>query len=458
MKRYRIRLVCILFLGAFAAGAAVRSPNVVVFLADDLGYHDLGCQGADDVKTPRIDSLAANGVRCIAGYVTAPQCSPSRAGLLCGIHQQRFGHEGNPNFPVMLMAGGRTIADYLKAAGYATAHFGKWHLGFESAEDAPAGIRASGDQMLPTQHGFDESFGFHEYTQAAKKGSDIEPGGPHAYDDRVFARKAVDFINRRREQPFFIYLAFHAPHTQQVDFGNYKNQFPGTDDKRVKVLSVMAQQDDAVGLVLDRLKELDLEENTLIFYLSDNGGTLRSEGETKHFTGSLNTPFRGDKGTVFEGGIRVPFMVQWTGHLPTGKTYDHPVSSLDILPTALAAAKIVPPADAALDGVDLFPFLTGKNTSNPHEALFWRWRSEQAIREGNWKLVRGKEIRAWRLIDLSTDLKEENDLSKAYPEKAKELLARFEQWAAALPPVGPSFKDATEGSDSAEAKVEGKGK
>lgn len=454
MQRDWIRLVCILFLGACAANAAVRSPNVVVILADDLGYHDLGCQGADDVKTPRIDSLAANGVRCIDGYVTAPQCSPSRAGLLSGIHQQRFGHEGNPNFPVMLMAGGRTIADYLKAAGYATAHFGKWHLGFESAEDAPAGIRASGDQMLPCQHGFDESFGYADYIQVAKKGSGIEPA-PHAYDDRVFARKAVDFINRRHGQPFFVYLAFHAPHTQQVDFGNYKNQFPGADDKRVKVLSVMAQQDDAVGLVLDRLKELNLEENTLIFFLSDNGGTLRSQGETKHFTGSLNTPFSGDKGTVLEGGIRVPFIVQWTGHLPAGKTYDRPVSSLDVLPTALAAASIAPLSDAGLDGVDLLPFLTGADTNEPHKTLFWRWRSEQAIREGNWKLVRGKEVKEWRLIDLSADLKEEHDLTEAYPEKAKELLARFEQWAAALPPVGPSFKDATEGSDAAEAKADG---
>jgi arylsulfatase A-like enzyme len=433
--------------GLMAAAAGAAQPNILVILADDLGYADLGCQRSPDVKTPNIDSLAANGVRCTAGYVTAPQCSPSRAGLMSGRHQQWFGHEGNPNFPLMLMKGGRTIADYLKGAGYATAHFGKWHLGFESAENAPGEMVVKGDWMAPAQHGFDESFGYADYAKVAKKGSDIEPGGPHAYDDRVFARKAADFINRHGDQPFFVYLAFHAPHTQQVDFGGYREKFPGADDKRVKVLSVMAQQDAAVGMVLNRLRELNLEQNTLIFFLSDNGGTLRSEGETKHFTGSLNTPFRGDKGTSFEGGIRVPYLVQWKGRLPSGMIYDRAVSSLDILPTALAAAKVVPPADAALDGVDLFPFLTGKNTSDPHEALFWRWRAELAIRSGNWKLVRGKEIREWRLIDLSTDLKEEHDLFAQYPEKAKELLERFEKWTAQLPPVGPDFKDTTEGDE-----------
>jgi arylsulfatase A-like enzyme len=422
-------------------------PNVLILLADDLGYADLGCQDSPDVKTPRIDSLAQNGVRCTAGYVTAPQCSPSRAGLLSGRYQQRFGHEGNPNFPIMLMHGGKTIADHLKAAGYATGQFGKWHLGFESAEEAPKEIRETKDQMLPTQHGFDESFGYADYAKAAKEGGDIAPAPHHAYDDRVFARKASDFIARHPAQPWFIYLALHAPHTQQVDFGGYRARFPEADKKRANVLSVMAQQNEAVGTVLDELKARHLEENTLIVYLSDNGGTLRSEGERKHFTGSLNTPFSGDKGTVLEGGIREPFLLQWKGHLPTGKTYDRPVSSLDLLPTALAAAGITPPTDLALDGVNLLPFLDGTSTADPHEALFWRWRAEQAVRMGDWKLVRGKEHRAWRLIDLAHDVKEEHDLTEQHPDKAKALLARFEQWNATLLPPGPSFKDTTEADD-----------
>ncbi|MFA6546442.1 MAG: sulfatase-like hydrolase/transferase [Limisphaerales bacterium] len=420
--------------------------NILLILADDLGYADLGCQGSPDVKTPNIDSLAANGVRCTAGYVTAPQCSPSRAGLLSGRYQQRFGHEGNPNFPVMLMHGGRTMADHLKAAGYAAGHFGKWHLGFSDMGTAPKEIREGRDQMLPTQHGFDESFGYGDYERVAKKGSDIAPA-PHAHDDRVFARKAADFIGRHQAAPWFVYLALHAPHTQQVDFGDYRARFPNAPKERLGVLSVMAQQDEAVGTVLARLRELNQEENTLVFFISDNGGTRRGEGEAKHFTGSLNTPFSGDKGTVLEGGIRVPFLMQWRGTLPAGKTYDRPIISLDVLPTALAAAGARPLTETALDGVNLLPFLKAGQSGDPHSVLFWRWRTEQAVRQGDWKLVRGKEHREWRLIDLSKDVRESTDLTQQQPAKAKELRELHERWAAGLPPVGPSFKDTTEGDD-----------
>ena len=433
--------------------AEKTKPNILVILADDLGYADLGCQGSPDVTTPQIDSLAARGVRCTAGYVTAPQCSPSRAGLLGGCYQQRFGHEGNPNFPLLLMRGGKTLADHLKAAGYATGHFGKWHLGFSDPASAPREIRESKDQMLPAQHGFDESFGYPDYERAARKGSDIAPA-PHAHDDRVFTFKAADFIARHQAAPWFVYLAFHAPHTQQADFGGYRARFPTAPTERLGVLSVMARQDEAVGVVLAKLRELKQEEGTLVFFLSDNGGTRRSEGETKHFTGSLNAPFSGDKGTALEGGIRVPFLVQWPGHLPAGRTYDRPVSSLDVLPTALAAANAAPLTGSALDGVNLMPFLCGKDRADPHEALFWRWRAEQAIRMGDWKLVRGKEQKQWRLIDLARDLKEEHDLAAQHPDKVQALLARFEQWAAKLPPVGPSFKDTTEGDESEREKGE----
>jgi len=429
-----------------AAEAPKPKPNILVILADDLGYADLGCQGSADVKTPHIDSLAANGVRCTAGYVTAPQCSPSRAGLLSGQYQQRFGHEGNPNFPLTLMRGGKIIPEYLKAAGYATGHFGKWHLGFSDLGSAPQEIRDSQDQMLPTQHGFDESFGYPEYDKAAVKGSNIPPAR-HAHDDRVFARKAVDFIQRNRERPWFIYLALHAPHTQQVDFGDYRARFPGASKERLGVLGVMAQQDEAVGRVLATLRELKQLDDTLVFFISDNGGTRRGEGEAKHLTGSLNTPFSGDKGTSLEGGIRVPFIVSWPARLPKGTIYDRPVSTLDVLPTAVAAAQTPTLNGVQLDGVNLLPFLDGQQRSDPHEALFWRWRAEQAIRIGDWKLVRGREQKAWRLIDLASDVKVANDLTGKHPEKAKELLTRFEAWNSTLPPVGPSFKDATEGEE-----------
>jgi uncharacterized sulfatase len=449
MKPTLTLLVALLLASPSALRAADNTrPNILVILADDLGYADLGCQGSPDVKTPNIDAIAANGVRCTAGYVTAPQCSPSRAALMSGRYQQRFGHEANPNFPLMLMGGGKTIADHLKAAGYATGHFGKWHIGFEDEASAPQEIRESNDQMLPTQHGFDESFGYADYAKVAKKGSDIAPS-PHARDDRVFASKAADFIQRHREQPFFIYLAFHAPHYQQVDFGGFKDRFPDATPDRLGVLSVMAQQDDAVGLVQKALRECAVETNTLVFYISDNGGTRTPDmpPSSKHFRGSLNAPFSGKKGGMLEGGIREPFVVQWKGHLPAGTTYDRPVSTLDVLPTAVAAAQAKPLDGVQLDGVNLLPFLRGDNAAEPHEALFWRWRAEQAVRTGDWKLVRGREHKQWRLIDLAHDVKEEHDLTAQHPEKAKELRARFEQWASGLPPVGASFKDTTEGDD-----------
>lgn len=439
-----------LLLSPLAALYAAESskPNVIIILADDLGYADLGCQRSPDVKTPNIDSLASNGVRCTAGYATAPQCSPSRAGLMSGRYQQRFGHEGNPNFPLTLMSNSKTIADHLKAAGYATAHFGKWHLGFEDKASAPKEMVEKGDWMAPAQHGFDESFGYADYAKAAKKGSDIPPS-LHARDDRVFGRKAAEFMQHHRTQPFFIYLAFHAPHFQQVDFGGYKERFPAPAPGRQGVVSVMAQQDDAVGLVQKALQTFGLETNTLVFYISDNGGTRMPDmpPSSKHFNGSLNAPFSGAKGNALEGGIRVPFIVQWRGRLPAGKTYDRPVSTLDVLPTALAAAQAKPMNNVDLDGVNMLPFLLGENSADPHEALFWRWRSEQAIRMGDWKLIRSKAQKEWRLIDLAKDVKEEHDLISLNPEQAKRLLACFAQWESKLPPVGPNFKDSVEGAD-----------
>lgn len=440
-----------LILAAMPHTAGAARPNVLLIFADDLGYADLGCQGSPDVQTPRIDSLAANGIRCTAGYVTAPQCSPSRAGLLSGRYQQHFGHEGNPQFPLMLMRGGKTIAAHLKAAGYRTGHFGKWHLGFSDLGSAPEEIRQSNDQMLPTQHGFDESFGYPDYNAAAQKGSDIPPA-PHAYDDRVFARKAVDFIARHADQPWFVYLPLHAPHLQLVDFGGYRARFPDAPKDRQGVLAVMAQQDEAVGMVLDQLRKLGQEDNTLIFYISDNGGTRRAEGETKHVNGSINTPFSGDKGSALEGGIRVPYIVQWKAGLSAGQLYDQPVSTLDVLPTILAATQTAPLPDTRLEGVNLLPYFRGGQIGAPHEALFWRWRGEQAVRRGDWKLVRTRVNKDWQLYHLRDDAAEKNNLITRQPDLAKELLTLHEQWAAALPPVGPGFKDTEDGEDEAPTK------
>lgn len=212
------------------------------------------------------------------------------------------------------------------------------------------------------------------------------------------------------------------------------------------LLSVMAQQDDAVGHVQKALRDCGLETNTLVFFISDNGGTRTPDmpKSSKHFMGSLNAPFSGKKGTSREGGIREPFIVQWKGYLPAGKIYDRPVSTLDVLPTVIAAAKAEPLYDVQLDGVNILPFLLGETTTDPHRVLFWRWHAEQALRMGDWKLVRGKEHRGWRLINLVRDQKEEHDLTEEHSEKAAELRAEFEKWSVTLPSVGPSFKDTTE--------------
>ena len=313
--KYTTSLLLLLALNLSALGAGNR-PNILLLFADDLGNSGVGYQeGAEkEIKTPNIDSIAANGVRCTAGYVTAPQCSPSRAGLVSGRYQQRFGHEDNNRKPVLLMNGGKTIGDQFKAAGYATGHFGKWHLGWESPEGVPKEFIEKGDWMAPTQHGFDESFGFIDFhkmvnPKGKKKQKMVE-------DDRVFASKTADFIQRHKDQPWCVYLAFHAPHGPHTNLEEYTSKFADAPEDRQGFFAAMALLDDAVGILLLKLRELKMEKNTLIFFISDNGGTRYNGRSSKWQQGSENKPFLGGKGASLEGGIREPFFVQWKGHLP----------------------------------------------------------------------------------------------------------------------------------------------
>ena len=436
-------VITLLFLAACPLLQAAQ-PNILVLFSDDHGYADLGCQGSTEVKTPNIDSIAANGVRCTAGYVTAPQCSPSRAGLISGRYQQRFGHEDNNRKPVMLMNGGKTLGDQFKAAGYATAQFGKWHLGYDDKSLAPKSFIEKGDWMSPTQHGFDESFGFSDFHKLVEnlKGKKRQKV---VEDDRVFASKTADFIQRHKDQPWCVYLAFHAPHGPHTKLEEYTSKFTNAPEDRQGFFAAMTLLDDAVGIVLAKLRELKAEENTLIFFISDNGGTRYVGRSAKWQQGSENKPLLGGKGASLEGGIREPFFVQWKGHLPAGKNYDRPVSSLDVIPTALDAAGAKPLPNYELDGVNLLPFLKGEKTTDPHEALFWRWRSEWAIRVGDWKLVKSDDKRRghkdWALIDLKSDIEERTDLTAKHPETAKDLRERWEKWNATHPPLGPNFKD-----------------
>lgn len=428
-----------LTLAAASLAAAPARPNVLLILADDLGYGELSCQGNPQIPTPHIDSIARHGVRFTSGYVSGPYCSPTRAGLLTGRYQQRFGHEFNPgpaeqavaNFGLPLSE--TTLADRLKAAGYATGMFGKWHLGYRP-------------EFHPQKRGFDEYFGFlggaHSYVDAA-----ADPANPILrgttpvksvdYTTEAFAREAVAFIERHQRSPWFVYLPFNAVHGPLQATEKYLQRSASiTDSRRQTFAAMLSAMDDAIGTVLAKLRELKLEENTLVFFLSDNGGP------TPQIT-SGNGPLRGFKSQTWEGGVRVPWLLQWKARIPAGRVDERPVIQLDVVPTALAAAGIAVKPEWKLDGVDLLPFLTGEKSGAPHEALYWRFGAQMAIRRGDWKLVKGPggEARDMaggataegaELYNLREDIGEKRNLAAEHPEKLRELAAAWTKWNSEL--------------------------
>ncbi|MBI3922513.1 MAG: sulfatase-like hydrolase/transferase, partial [Armatimonadetes bacterium] len=331
------------------------------------------------------------------------------------------GPQGQDNPDFGLPPTETVLPERLKSIGYATGMVGKWHLGFKP-------------EMQPVKRGFDEFFGFlggaHSYlpSPSDQRGSILrgtEPVAETEYLTEALAREAVSFIARHQREPFFLYLPFNAVHAPMQATEKYLARFDGiADTKRRTFAAMLSALDDAVGAVLQKLRELKLEENTLIFFISDNGGPTPQ-------TTSRNNPLRGTKAKVLEGGIRVPFMVQWKGRLPAGKTYSKPVISLDIHPTAFAAAGGNLPGEAKLDGIDLLPYLTGKNTKTPHDRLYWRFGDQCAIRKGDWKLVRLRGESA-QLYNLKEDVGEKNDLASPNPEKLKELQADYDEWNADL--------------------------
>jgi arylsulfatase A-like enzyme len=401
-------------------------------VADDLGCSDLGCMGAQDLRTPHLDSLAAGGVRFTSGYVSAPVCSPSRAGLNTGRYQTRFGHEFNHELAdrspdgVGLPLGEKTAAQWLKESGYATGHVGKWHLG-----------NPSFNHYTPNARGFAESFHF----AGAKKlppllyNHNREPGkAADRYVDEAMAREAAGFITRHRAEPWFLYVAFLTPHEPLQTPPGADDAFASiSDPKRRTFATMMSLLDGSVGRILGALRETGQERRTLITFVSDNGPTPSN--------GSRATPLSGTKNTTWEGGLRVPFLMQWTDGLPAGRVVSEPVITLDVLPTALAAAGVSAPAGARFDGVNLLPFLTGKTAQPPHEALFWRYGSQRAVRAGDWKLVTANRFGAHdqtaltRLVNLARDPAEEHDLSKAEPAKLRELQALWTAWNAENSPA-----------------------
>ncbi len=430
MRRFLLFLAAAALVGLAAApvtAAENRKPNVIVFLSDDVGYGEYGFQGNTQIPTPNIDSIARNGVRFTNGYVSGPYCSPTRAGLMTGRYQTRFGHEWNegPATPGGTVFGlpttEKTIANRMKALGYATCAIGKWHLG-------------RGEQYIATARGFDEFYGTVANTPFfnppnfidTRKSPEVTPIKDDTfYTTDAYGERAVDWIDKNKDRPFFLYLPFNAQHAPLQATKKYLDRFPNIEDeKRRTFAAMMSAMDDAVGRVLEKVRAIGQEENTLIFFTSDNGGPTAQ-------TTSGNGPLRGFKATTSEGGVRVPWCAQWKGKIPAGKVYEYPMIQLDILPTAVTAAGGKVDPAWKIDGVDLMPYLTGRNTGRPHQTLYWRFGEQWAIRKGDWKLVASRiDQNKPRLINLAEDIGEANDLSEKNPEKVKELLADWKSWNA----------------------------
>ena len=447
------------------ASPAAARPNLIVILADDLGYADLGVQGQErDVRTPNLDRFAAEGVRFTAGYITAPQCSPSRAGLITGRYQQRLGIDTIPDMPLPLAA--VTIAERLKPTGYTSGQIGKWHLepnalclkwaATHLPDQKPNAAKrvvipeAQRQRFMPKAQGFDDYFTgeINQYfANFDLTGANVAPEWRKDNRFRVDVQTdaALAFLQRHHAQPFFLYLNYFAPHTPLELPPAYAAQFP-TDMplRRRAALSMIAGIDHGVGRILAALKAHGIDQNTLIFFTSDNGAPIHSrrdsplDADAGGWDGSLNTPLVGEKGMLAEGGIRVPLLARWPGKIPAGKVFDHPVSSLDFAATANGLAGL--PTAPHLDGVDLIPHLTGGNSAAPHEALYWRFWSQAAIREGQWKLLY-KAGEPDRLFDLASDEHERRDLASAQPDRVAALRRQLVAWTDTLQPPGlPSDK------------------
>jgi arylsulfatase A-like enzyme len=436
-------------------------PNIVLLVADDLGFAELGCQGNTDIPTPHIDSIARDGVRFTDAYVTAPFCSASRAGFMTGRYQARFGYEFNPTGAhnedpdAGLPVTERTLGDQLGAAGYTTALIGKWHLGGTA-------------KYHPQRRGFDTFYGFlHEGHYFApppyrgvttmlrrrtlpngmskgrwisKDGSTIytahmgnnepdydannpilrsgQPVEETQYLTDALTREAVNFIDDHKDRPFFLYLSYNAVHSPLQGADRYMETFAHIEDIHRRIFAAMlANLDDSVGAVLKKIKDSGLQDNTLIVFFSDNGGP------TRELTSS-NAPLRGEKGQVYEGGLRVPFLMRWPGVIPATSVYSNPVSTLDLFPTACAAAG-TKPQKKKYDGTNLLPFLTGKLDEAPHRHLFWRIGDRHALRKGDWKILRQRS-KSWSLYNLKEDIGETSDLAVTMPSRAEELIELWE--------------------------------
>ncbi len=425
-------LLSLLLFSTVAIAAESERPNIILIVADDLGYGDVGFHGGTQIPTPNLDRLAASGVRLAQGYVSAPVCAPSRAGLLTGRNQVEFGFDNNladtqPGFDRAfhgLPVGVRTIADRLRAAGYRTGLVGKWHLG-----DQP--------QFHPLQRGFDEFWGFlgggHSYFPTVPAGqaeprieSNVGPVAPLTYLTDDLTDQALAFVDRHRARPFFLTLAYNAPHSPMHAREEDLARFAFIADKQRRTYAAMvARLDHALGRLLDHLHATGLAEKTLVVFLSDNGGPVDQNG-------SLNAPLRGQKGILLEGGLRVPFVLSLPGRLPAGAVFPHAVTTLDLAPTFLGLVGAPAEETKGLSGVDVWPHLTGAVSTPPHAELRWRFTVSAAIRDGDWKLVRLPD-RLPQLYNLREDAAEQHDLALRELARTDDLLRRLGDWDVRLP-------------------------
>jgi arylsulfatase A-like enzyme len=431
---------------------AAARPNIIVIVADDYGYADVGFNGCTDIPPPNLDSLARRGARFSNGYVTHPYCSPSRAGLLSGRYQQRFGHEANPTYLPEDTAVGLPVTEtllprLLADAGYVTGAVGKWHLGA-----APC--------FRPAARGFAESYGFlgggHQYLPLTNKATGavadwkVEYNAPllkngaeqpfDGYMTDILSREAAAFVTRHTAEPFFLYVAYNAVHTPLQAPEKYLSRLPNIADPRRRTYAAMTvAMDDGVGQVLAALRAGGIEKDTQVWFFSDNGGPATNVAPT------CNAPLRGHKGSLYEGGIRVPFVLQWPAAVKPGTVIDVPVISLDLFATALAVADAKPANSQAPDGLSLLPLLKGDTANFDSRVLHWRdgggKAGKWAIRQGRWKLVRtGTPLHPGplELFDLAADISEAKNLASENPEIAARLQKLHDAWNAEL--IEPLFQ------------------
>ena len=471
-SRARLRLAAMLrrFLGALLLGGVgfAAQPNVILIVSDDQGYPDLGCIGSKPLITPHLDKLAAEGVRGTSFYVTWPACTPSRGSILTGRYPQRnglydmvrndlvnYGHRFDaeeyavsPEMTLGLDVREITIGDMLRKAGYATGCVGKWDMG-------------QARRFLPLQRGFDFFYGHGNngidyYTHERYGVPSLFRGNARTEEDKgtyvtdVFRREALSFLKAHAGQkPFFLYLAFNAPHgassfgegtkegDKKVSEGvqapeKYVAMYRGRvkNERLARYCGAVTCMDEAIGALVEAVEKAGQKDNTIVLFLSDNGGSGNGD----------NAPLKGSKGTMWEGGLRVPFIIRWSGKVPAGRVTDEFLTSLELVPTLLSAAGAKGPEGVKLDGFDMLPVLRGEARS-PRQEMFWQRRGDKAVRFENWKWVELEK--GGGLYDLSADLGEKQDVSGMNPEMVRRMQDKFSSWRAemeASEPRGP-FRD-----------------